>query len=296
MERMPGIDVSRWQRQIDWTPVAEAGYRFVFIRATIGEDYVDPRFHINWEGARSVGLLVSSYHVLKPNVPPDDQIHFFFQTLGDRRGDLPPVLDVERDDGMDPDTITSCVRMALEGMEDHDSRRPIVYTARWCWDRLIRPSSEWQTYDLWVASYTSEPWLPRDWDRWTFWQYSDRGNVPGVGSPSTDLNWFAGTPADLQRYAGKTLPDDQEPEAPCEAGSRVRARVLVPELAVRSGPGEEHERVGTLEAETQIEILSIAGPDVWIEFEPGRWVTFARGGERRMEIAHPEKRKADLQR
>ena len=44
MERVAGIDVSRWQGSINWTKVAAAGYRFVVIRATIGNDYTDPRF------------------------------------------------------------------------------------------------------------------------------------------------------------------------------------------------------------------------------------------------------------
>jgi lysozyme len=288
MERVPGIDVSRWQRQIDWISVATADYRFAFIRATIGDDYTDPKFHINWDSARAAGLLISPYHVLKPNVPPDDQISFFFQTLGDRRGDLPPVLDVERHDGMDRETISACVIGALEAMEAHDGRKPIVYTARWCWNRLVLPAPQWQGYDLWVASYTSEPLLPRDWDTWVFWQYSDRGTVPGVGSPATDLNWFAGSPADLQRYAGRevVIPDDREHEEPSEPASRIRARVIAPKLDVRRGPGEAYERLGALTAEAQVEILSIAGPDIWIEFEPGRWIAFAQQGERRMELIH----------
>ena len=277
-QRVPGIDVSRWQRQIDWERVAADGYRFAFIRATIGDDYTDPRFYVNWDGARLAGLLLAPYHVLTPNVPPGDQIDFFFQSLGSRRGDMPPVLDVERDDGARPDVITACVASALEMMEARDGRKPIIYTARWCWNRWVRSSPRWRAYDLWVASYTSEPLLPRDWDTWMFWQYSDRGDVSGVGAPSTDLNWFAGSWQELQQYSGgaEVTPDDREPDA------RVRARVIVPEIEVWSGPGDDYEHLGTLTEETEVEILSIEGRDVWIEFEPGRWVAFSQEGERRM--------------
>ncbi len=284
MQGVPGIDVSRWQRQIEWVPVALAGYRFAFIRATIGDDYVDPRFYGNWAGARSSGLLLSAYHVLKPDVSPDDQISFFFQTLGARRGDMPPVLDVERDDGMSPEAITATVIAALEMMERYDGRKPIIYTARWCWNRWVLPAARWQDYDLWVASYTSEPLMPRDWDTWVFWQYSDQGRVPGVGSGATDLNWFAGSTADLQRYTGHTdvSPDDQEHRESPKPGADVWARVIVPELEVRSGPDEVHERLGILTKGAEVEILSIAGNDVWIEFKPGRWAAFARRGEHTM--------------
>jgi lysozyme len=220
VSRVPGIDVSRWQRRIDWSAVADAGYRFAFIRATIGDEYTDPRFYLNWDGARETEMLLASYHVLRPDVPPDDQIDFLVETLGERSGDLPPVLDIERDDGMHPDAITASVAAALEAMEAQLGRRPIVYTARWCWNRWVRPSPRWRAYDLWVASYTSEPRLPRDWDTWLFWQYTDRGDVPGVQAPATDLNWFAGSWQDLQRYAGRadiTDEPDEEPAEPDEA-------------------------------------------------------------------------------
>jgi GH25 family lysozyme M1 (1,4-beta-N-acetylmuramidase) len=74
VSRVPGIDVSRWQRRIDWSVVADAGYRFAFIRATIGDEYTDPRFYLNWDGARETEMLLAPYHVLRPDVPPDDQI------------------------------------------------------------------------------------------------------------------------------------------------------------------------------------------------------------------------------
>lgn len=298
MQRVPGIDVSRWQRQIEWESVAAAGYRFVFIRATIGDDYVDPRFYLNWEGARSAGLYLSAYHVLKPNVPSEDQISFFFQTLGGRRGDMPPVLDVERDEGMEPEAITASVITALEAMEIRDNKRPLVYTARWCWNRWVLPAASWRDYDLWVASYTSKPLMPRDWDTWTFWQYSDRGKVPGVGAGATDLNWFAGSLADLRRYTGEVdvSPDDREDETPSGPEPGLRGRVLVPELEVRSGPGETYERLGSLVEETEVEILSLAGTDIWIEFEPGRWAAFVRQGERAMKLtrdARPDDKPAE---
>jgi hypothetical protein len=95
MTTTPGIDVSRWQGDIQWEKVASAGYRFAVIRATVGETYTDPRFDANWAGARDAGLLVSAYHVLKPEHPADSQVARLFETLGDRRADLPLVLDIE---------------------------------------------------------------------------------------------------------------------------------------------------------------------------------------------------------
>ncbi len=272
MERVPGIDVSRWQGTMDWQKVAEAGYRFAVIRATIGDYYSDPRFFTNWSEAREAGLLLSSYHVITPNVSADAQIGRFFEVLGKRRPDLPLVLDVERTDGMSPQVITQRIRECLDGIEAGAGRKPIIYTARWFWDRSVLPSSQWSTYDLWVASYTRNPILPRDWQSWLIWQYSESGTVPGSGSRHTDLNWFAGSYEDLLHYAGRA---DEPP--PHEA--RWHVRVVVPKLNVRNGPGRQYDNIGDLYEGDILELLTLTGDDVWVEFEPGKWAAFSLKGD-----------------
>lgn len=51
-----GIDVSRYQGEIDWQEVRRSGVEFVWIKATEGGDYLDPKFHSYWEGARAAGI------------------------------------------------------------------------------------------------------------------------------------------------------------------------------------------------------------------------------------------------
>jgi lysozyme len=280
MERVAGIDVSRWQGRMDWTKVAAAGYQFAMIRASIGDDYPDPRFQENWHGAQNAGLLVSAYHVIAPRAAPEQQIAYFFEVLGGRRADLPLVLDVERQDKTSPEAITRCVQACLADVECRDERKPIIYTARWFWDRNVLPAPEWRSYDLWVASYTSTPILPRDWKSWRFWQYSESGAVPGSGSRATDLNWFAGSYEELVEYggnAGKEEAEEPDPEKPW------RIRVL-DKVNVRTGPGTSFEDVGDLYPGDIIEVRALAGTDVWIQFEPGRWAAFANKGETYMKL------------
>lgn len=60
-----GIDVSRYQGEIDWHQVAnENVISFVYIKATEGSDMTDSRFAENFKGAREVGLRVGAYHFL----------------------------------------------------------------------------------------------------------------------------------------------------------------------------------------------------------------------------------------
>ena len=47
-----GIDVSKFQGDIDWNAVAYSGVKFAWIKATEGGDRADARFQANWEGGQ----------------------------------------------------------------------------------------------------------------------------------------------------------------------------------------------------------------------------------------------------
>jgi len=179
MPTTPGIDVSYWQTSIDWTQVAAAGYRFAAVRATMGDTYLDPRFIPNWEAAKRAGLLVTAYHVVRPKHSAPTQTEALFKALAGRIPDLPLAIDVEVTDDMPKDVVTRITREVCEMTASRAGRKPIIYTARWFWNRSIDAAPDWSGYDLWVANYgTLNPVLPRDWTTWKFWQYTDQGSVP----------------------------------------------------------------------------------------------------------------------
>ncbi|RLC78560.1 MAG: glycoside hydrolase [Chloroflexi bacterium] len=278
MSTTPGIDVSRWQGDINWEMVAAAGYRFAIVRATIGNYYTDPRFYGNWSGAGDAGLLVSAYHVVTPEHPADSQVDRFLDVLGDRKADLPLVLDVELSRGISPAGITACVRDCVQKVEQQDGRKPIIYTAGWFWNHKVLESPEWAECDLWVAHYgVSTPTLPTGWSEWKFWQHSEKGQVPGIAA-ATDLNQFNGSYDDLLACA------NAEPEPEPQPSAGLRARVTASRLNVRSGPGVNYSDVGDLHAGDVVNVVSLDGKDVWVEFEPGKWVALVFHGTRYMEL------------
>ncbi|MDQ0046053.1 GH25 family lysozyme M1 (1,4-beta-N-acetylmuramidase) [Paenibacillus polymyxa] len=59
-----GIDVSRYQGNIDWNVVKADGISFTFIKASQGQRYVDPTFLTNAKGAKAAGVLLGAYHFL----------------------------------------------------------------------------------------------------------------------------------------------------------------------------------------------------------------------------------------
>jgi len=278
MSGVPGIDVSRWQGEINWSRVGGAGYRFAVMRATIGNYYTDPRFYVNWDGAREAGLLISAYHVVAPEKPADSQMDRFFDVLDGRSGDLPLVLDVELSRDVSPENITASVQTCAEWIQSEDGRNPVIYTARWFWDRNLLSEPDWAQYDLWVAHYgVDTPSLPCGWDEWTIWQYSDHGQVPGIGA-ATDLNWFNGDYEELLDYAEGELDMGTMPLA------GLKARVTVESLTVRSGPGMNYGAVGELAEGDLVNVVSLSGDDIWVQVEPGKWAPFRSRGTRYMEL------------
>src|SRR5208337_3723546 len=57
-----GVDVSKYQGNVDWQAVKEAGVAFAYIKATEGGDGADPKFLRNWAGAKIAGIPRGAYH------------------------------------------------------------------------------------------------------------------------------------------------------------------------------------------------------------------------------------------
>lgn len=283
MANTPGVDVSRYQGDIDWKKVAAAGYKFAAIRATVGDYYTDPRFYTYWTDAKKAGLLVLAYHVVVPKNYGDKQIHRYKDVLGDRENDLPVLLDIERHDDMSVAAVTHCIKDCIADVVLHFKKKPLIYTARYFWKDHVAESSSWSQYDLWVASYTSgNPIMPPGWTKWKFWQYSGNGSVPGV-SGGCDVDWFQGSYSDLISYAGHkpSLPEEEEPVS---TTTGMKAQVLRQTMNIRSGPGTDNKVVGTLKKDAVVYITGIGGLDVWVQGEQGQWSAQYYGGKQYMEV------------
>lgn len=200
----PGVDVSRWQGAMDWQKAREAGARFAFIRATDGTGYVDPFLEPNVSAAQTAGILTGCFHLFRPGSSPVDQaVHFSEHLPGGLM--LPPVLDLEIHIYYEAD-VAHAVWTWLREVERCVSRRPLIYTNLYWWNRYVGNVDWAKNYDLWMAQPTSapEPTLPAPWTSWRFWQYASRSDGPeyGASSPYIDHNWFAGDLNALRAYCG----------------------------------------------------------------------------------------------
>ncbi len=214
MTTIPGIDVSYWKAGIDWPKVRTTGQVFVFVKASEGETYTDPTFDDNWNGAKGVGMLRGAFCFFHPNQDPVKQANLFISTVKslNDNGELPPVLDLERADGQDDNTIITKAKSWLDAVEQAFGRKPIIYSGYFFLrDNFSLPGGgppPWaKDYPLWIAQYPNQynpslsPLLPNGWFQWNFWQYSQTGSVNGINSP-VDLDVFNGSLADLLNFAG----------------------------------------------------------------------------------------------
>jgi lysozyme len=193
----PGIDVSYYQRTVDWPRVRRAGIRFAFIRVSDGATIRDPMFAINWTQARRAGVVRGAYQYFRPDQSIAAQADLMIAAMQDRTpDDLPPVLDIEIDAGLPATVVADRARRWIDRVRDKLGVEPIVYTGNDLWRHA--GAGALATQPLWVAHYTSGcPSIPAPWTRWTFWQHTDRGAVPGIEGP-VDLDLFAGTVDELR--------------------------------------------------------------------------------------------------
>ena len=193
-----GIDVSEYQGKISWSYVdtIENQYplHFVFIRASAGNDAVDRRFKRNWEGAKKNKMIRGAYHYYRPNENSLEQAELFIKTVRLQKGDLPPVLDIEKlPKNQSMTNLKKGLRRWLQAIENHYKVKPIIYTGEKYYDDFLK--EEFSDYLFWIANYNF--YREEIQDDWLFWQFTERAAVPGIEG-NVDVNIYNGDLQQLQ--------------------------------------------------------------------------------------------------
>lgn len=201
-----GLDISRFQKPINWNAARSAGVRFVFIKATEGGDLADPRFREHHAGAKKAGIPWGAYHFFYWCRPAAEQARWFIRHVKKDSLMLPPVLDMEwtpfsptctiRPPG---DVVRREAKIFLDMLEEHYGRRPIVYTTPdFFEDTHIGRLPDAQ---FWLRSVAHLPHKRYEGKPWLFWQYTSTGIVPGVQG-GVDINVFAGSAQQWLNWTG----------------------------------------------------------------------------------------------
>ncbi|MEV6302901.1 GH25 family lysozyme [Actinoplanes sp. NPDC051861] len=212
-----GVDVSHHQGTINWSQVAASGERFSYAKATEGTHFTDPSYAANNSGAKAAGLYAGAYHFARPDRNTGTaEANWFLDRAGYVKDGktLPPMLDIEWPwegsgspspcYGLSTSQMVSWIRAFVNQVKARTGVDAVIYTNPNWWNPCTGSSTAFGSLPLFHATYASSPGsLSAGWSRWTIWQYTSTGSVPGV-SGNVDRDVFNGSLADLAALAGKT--------------------------------------------------------------------------------------------
>ncbi len=245
-----GIDVSKWNLEMNWSIAKAAGARFAFIRAGSidsysGVCYTDYQFIRNARIAPDY-MPVGFYWYYRPQFRAEKQADYFCELIQQKDYKLQPVLDLEATGNKTPYQITKSGADFALRVNQNLGVLPLLYSRAYWLNANTVSDPLLKILHLWIARYTSKgkpwgnilPWpdspriKPRDFNEWLFWQFSAKGNGRGkeFGAVATgaaismDLNYFNGDQAALDKYAGV----DEPPVAKLPATLGVKINVEYP--------------------------------------------------------------------
>ncbi len=194
-----GIDVSKWQGEIDWQAVKNAGVDFAIIRcgyrgSKTGTLVEDPYFAANIRGAGAAGIEVGVYFFTQAVTEAEavEEASAALMLVQDYELNLPIYIDTEgaggngRADGLDKDTRT-LVCEAFCRTVVNAGREAGVYASR-NWLNKNLDVSRLSSFETWLAEYRS---IPLYEGYYTMWQYTSKGSVDGIkGRVDLDLYYY----------------------------------------------------------------------------------------------------------
>lgn len=194
-----GIDVSKWNKEIDWDKVKEAGVEFAIIRvgyrgATTGALIEDPYFETNIKGAIRAGIPVGVYFFTQAvnTVEAVEEASMVTALCRDYKISYPVFIDVEglggsgRADGLDVETRTAVSKAFCATMESAGYRAGVYSSRNWLNDML--DMNELRDYVVWLAEYRDVPIYQ---GYYHMWQYTSKGSVDGIeGNVDFNLSYL----------------------------------------------------------------------------------------------------------
>lgn len=182
-----GIDVSRYQKDIDWEQVAADGIKYAIIRcgfrgACSGQLVEDSYFRQNIEGATSVGIKVGIYFFTQAITEQEakEEALMALALTRDYHLDLPIFIDSEnavkgRANDLDKETRTRILKSFCDTIIKGGETAGVYASKCWYYDNLY--ADELEQYSIWVAQYSP---VCNYKGRTDYWQYSSRGKVKGI--------------------------------------------------------------------------------------------------------------------
>ena len=220
-ERIYGIDISRHQHEkgrkrygIDFSKlrITSLGKRhdaqgrtfpvsFIYIKSTEGTTIRNRYFMSDYMKAKKAGIHVGAYHFFSLKSSAELQAKYFVNHTLFRKGDFPPVLDVEPTDAQirkmgGDEALMRRIRIFMEYVEKRTGMRPILYVSQMFINRHMANAADIKKkYNVWIARYGQyKPDV-----RLVYWQLCPDGRVDGI-TGEVDINVFNGYQNQFQEF------------------------------------------------------------------------------------------------
>lgn len=188
-----GIDVSKFNGNIDWTKVRNSGVTYAIIRtgyrgSTAGALVEDPKFRANIKGASAAGLKVGVYFFTQAvnEVEAVEEASMVLSQVSGYKISYPIFIDVEssggRADGLDYATRTKVINAFCQTIRNSGYTAGVYANKTWLQKKF--DPGQLGAYKIWLAQYNSTPTYT---GRYNLWQYSSKGSVNGI-SGNVDMN------------------------------------------------------------------------------------------------------------
>lgn len=194
--RRPGIDVSKWNGDIDWDRVRNAGVEFAIIRAgyrgsVSGSLVEDPYFAANIKGATASGIPVGVYFFTQAvnEVEAVEEASAVLRLVKEYSLDYPIFIDTEgaggngRADDLDVEARTLVCEAFCRTIVNAGYKAGVYGSRNWYNNRLYADRLD-NDYYIWLAEYRSVPLYQ---GYYQMWQYTSKGKVDGI-SGNVDMN------------------------------------------------------------------------------------------------------------
>ncbi|MDD3412707.1 MAG: glycoside hydrolase family 25 protein [Lachnospiraceae bacterium] len=182
-----GIDVSKWNKEIDWQKVKDEGVEYAVIRlgyrgSSTGVLVEDPYFERNLEEASRVGINTAVYFFTQAinEVEAVEEASMCVALLDGKEIQMPIYLDVEgssgRADSLDPTTRTNNILAFLKTIESKGYDAGVYANKNWLTNKI--EANRLEKNEIWLAQYNVIE--PNYEGNYQMWQYSSKGKMNGI--------------------------------------------------------------------------------------------------------------------
>ena len=192
-----GIDVSRWNHQIDaasgeylpldWQLIKSSGFDFVIIKAGSTRSGKEPTFEMDYEGAKSAGIAVGAYFYTYSSTEEGikNDVESLLGYLSGKTFEYPIYFDLEDPSliSLGKSELTRLCEVFICSMQENGYYSALYTNNNWL-RNILDTSRILSLFDIWYARYpqTELPvWNEEKYGKQlSMWQYTQTGEIDGI--------------------------------------------------------------------------------------------------------------------